>query len=152
MNLIIIAGRVGSAPESKVTRNGSTVCNVGVATNYVWYDKDKNKQEETDWHRATLFGKSAETFVKFVNKGDGVVITGRMTYRSWDDQDGNKRTSAEIMVDKWEFGQSSVNRGNNQRNDQRNDRPPAPPPPAPASFSDDDIPFDFPRNALDMGV
>jgi single-strand DNA-binding protein len=156
MNIIILAGRIGNV-EGKTTANGSMVCNASLATNRVWYDKQDGKQEETTWHRLVIWGKSSDSFVQHVKKGDGVVIHGRLTEDEWTDKDGNKRRTAKVVVDRWEFGQGSSNRQGSREShsrppERRQNDAPAANQGFDQSFSDDDIPFAFPFQALEMGV
>lgn len=81
------------------------VMNASVATNYVYYDKDKQKQEVTDWHQIVAYGKTAENIAKFFMGGDQIIIEGRLSTRDWQvEGEKNKRYRTEIMVEHWDFG------------------------------------------------
>jgi single-strand DNA-binding protein len=105
-NQTIVAGRLGRDPELKVTPNGTEVAKFSVASNRVWYDKDKQKQEETEWHNVVAFGRTAENIAKYFNQGDEIFILGRLKTSSWDDKDsGKKMYRTEIIAEKFDFGQ-----------------------------------------------
>lgn len=105
MNKAIIVGRLAHTPELKALPSGVMVMNASVATNYVYYDKDKQKQEVTDWHQIVAYGKTAENIAKFFMGGDQIIIEGRMTTRSWEvEGEKGKRYRTEIMVERFDFG------------------------------------------------
>lgn len=108
MNKAIIAGRLAHTPELKALPSGVMVMNASVATNYVYYDKDKQKQEVTDWHQIVAYGKTAENIAKYFMGGDQIIIEGRMTTRSWEvEGEKGKRYRTEIMVERFDFGAKS---------------------------------------------
>lgn len=102
LNKAIIAGNLTRDPELKALPSGSHVTNFSVATNRVWM-KDGAKQEETEFHNIVVFGKQAETSAKYLKKGQGVLVEGRIQTRSWD-KDGEKRYRTEIVADSVQFG------------------------------------------------
>ena len=97
VNKVIIVGNLGAAPELKQTTAGRPVCNLRVATNHVYKDKSGQRQERTEWHRVTVWGDNAETCVKYLQKGSSVYVEGRLEHRSWEDADGKKRWSTDIV-------------------------------------------------------
>ncbi len=109
INQIVIVGLVGADPEVRQSANGNSVCTLRVATHY---------RDSTTWHRAVLFGKTAEFAGKFVNKGDIVGVTGRMDYREYTAGDGSQRFSAEIYA--YQLQKLS---GKNNASDGRTDAP-----------------------------
>jgi len=102
MNKAIIVGRLGQDPELKTTTGGS-ICNFSVATSESWTDKEGHKQERTEWHRVVTFGKLAEICVQYVSKGSQVLVDGKIQTRSWEDKDGQKRYSTEIVASQVTF-------------------------------------------------
>ncbi len=99
VNKAIIAGRIGQKPELKYLPSGSAAVNISVATTETWKDTTGQQKELTEWHRCSIFGKTAEFVANYLNQGDMVYVEGRIRTRSWDDKDGIKRYSTEINVD-----------------------------------------------------
>ena len=99
VNKVILIGNVGSDPELKYTNNGAGVSNFSVATNESWMDKNTNeRQERTEWHRIVAWGRLAEICNQYLRKGSKVYIEGRLQTRSWEDQNGQKRYTTEIVA------------------------------------------------------
>ena len=96
LNRIQIIGHVGADPEVKTLNNGTKVVTIRVATTEKWTDRDGTNHEETQWHPVTLWRRLADIVGKFVRKGSALYVEGKMVYRPWTDQSGNKRISAEI--------------------------------------------------------
>lgn len=96
-NKVQLIGNVGQDPEVK-NINGKTVANLTLATNEFYYNDKGEKVEQTEWHRVTAWGKSAEIIEKYVNKGKEIAIEGKLTHRSYDDKDGIKRYVTEVVV------------------------------------------------------
>lgn len=111
VNKVIILGRLGQDPEMKYTPNGSAVCNFSLATTESWTDKSGQKQDRTEWHRIVVWGKLAELCNQYLAKGRQAFIEGKLQTRSWDDKDGNKRYTTEILASTVQFigGQASAN-------------------------------------------
>lgn len=103
INKAIIIGRLGADPEVKTVANGNTVARLSVATSENWNDKDGQKQERTEWHRIVVWGKLAELCGKYLNKGRQVYVEGRLQTRSWEDPQGNKKFSTEIVANTVQF-------------------------------------------------
>jgi len=119
LNRAGIIGRLGQNPEIRYAASGIAVANLSVATNHS-VKKDDAWQEETEWHRVTVFGKQAEACGEYLAKGSQVYISGRLQTRSWEDKDGVKRWVTEIVAQDVIFLDS-------KGQGQRQDRPPAPP-------------------------
>lgn len=115
LNKAQIIGRLGQDPEVKYLPSGAAVANLSVATSERWTDKQTGeKQERTEWHRVTLYGRIAEVAGEYLQKGGLVYIEGRIQTRKWQAQDGTDRSSTEIIGNelkmlspKGERGQSS---------------------------------------------
>lgn len=99
VNKAILVGHLGSDPEVRYTAGGSAVATFNIATNERWTDRTTgDKQERTEWHRIVAWGKLAEICGQYLTKGKQVYIEGRLQTRSWDDRDGNKRYTTEIVA------------------------------------------------------
>lgn len=98
VNKVILIGNLGKDPELRYTPNGTAVGNFNIATNEVWTDRNGEKQTRTEWHRIVTWAKLAETCGEFLTKGKQVYVEGSIQTRSWDDKEGNKRTTTEIKA------------------------------------------------------
>jgi len=104
VNRVILIGNLGADPELKYTPNGARpVCSLRIATSEVWKDKSGQKQEKVEWHRVTVWGDQAEHCSKYLAKGRSVYVEGRLETRSWDDKDGSKRYSTEVVAERVKF-------------------------------------------------
>ena len=97
-NKVQLIGHVGNEPEIKTLDGGKKLANITIATNDVYYKENGDKVEQTEWHRITAWGKTAEIIEKYVIKGKEVAIEGKLTHRSYDDKDGNKRYITEVVA------------------------------------------------------
>ncbi len=98
VNKAILIGRLGADPEIRYTPDGTQVTNLNVATNEQWKDKNGEKQDRTEWHKVVTFRKLAEICGTYLSKGSLVYLEGRIQTRSWDDKEGNKRYTTEIVA------------------------------------------------------
>lgn len=103
LNKAFIVGNLTRDPELRALPSGANVCTFGVATNRVWYNQDKQKQEATEFHNVVVFGRQADTCAQYLKKGSGVLVEGRLQTRSWD-KDGHKQYRTEIVADRVQFG------------------------------------------------
>lgn len=103
LNQVILHGRLGQDVDLRYTQSGTAVASLSVATTD--YKKNQNGQAEevTDWHKVVAWGKRAETCSQYLKKGSGVVVVGKMKTRSWEDQNGQKRYTTEVVADKVDF-------------------------------------------------
>ncbi len=106
VNKVILIGRLGSDPEVRYTAGGTAVANFNIATNRSYKNKEGNWQEETDWHRIVVWARQAELAKEYLKKGNRVYIEGRLQTRSWEDQNGQKRSTTEVVTDRIEFLES----------------------------------------------
>jgi single-strand DNA-binding protein len=97
VNKVILIGNLGKDPELRYTPGGSAVTNFPIATNERWKDKNGQPQERTEWHNIVLWGRLAEIANEYLKKGSPVYIEGRLQTRSWEDRDGNKRYTTEVV-------------------------------------------------------
>lgn len=110
INKVILIGRLGGDPEVKAIGSGQTVARLNIATSETWV-KDGQKQEKTEWHRVTVWGKLAEICGKHLSKGRQVYVEGKLQTRSWEDQSGQKRYATEIVANTVQFlGSAGVER------------------------------------------
>ena len=98
VNKVILVGNLGKDPEVRHTPSGAAVANFSIATNEAWNNREGQREERTEWHRVVAFGKLAEICGQYLKKGKQVYIEGRLQTRSWDDRDGNKRYTTEIVA------------------------------------------------------
>ncbi len=99
VNKVILIGNLGKDPVVRHLESGVAVANFSIATNEPYKSKDGNKVEHTEWHNIVLWRGLAEISEKYLKKGDKVYIEGRLRTRQWDDKDGIKRYSTEILAD-----------------------------------------------------
>ena len=140
VNKAILIGNLGADPEIRSTAGGQSVCNFNIATSDRRKDKDGNWQDRTEWHRIVVWGKLGELCKEYLSKGRQAFIEGRIQTRQWDDKNGNKRYTTEVIAQNVQFLG-----GAGGRTSQPSDNAPAQ---APANTSlpdalggDDDIPF-----------
>jgi single-strand DNA-binding protein len=98
VNKVILVGRLGADPEVRYTNTGTPVANFNMATSTNFTDKSGEKNERTEWHRIVAFGKLGEICGEYLAKGKQVYIEGRLQTREWEDRDGNKRKTTEIVA------------------------------------------------------
>jgi len=103
VNKVILLGRLGRDPEIRNLENGATVANFSIATSEIFYDRNKQKQERTEWHRIVMWRRNAEVAEKYLKKGDLIYLEGKLRSRSYEDKDNNKRYITEIEVDHFQM-------------------------------------------------
>ncbi len=103
-NKAILLGRLTNEPTSRTLPSGQPVVTFGLATNRIYTDQEGNKQETTEFHNIVVFGKLADICSRYLNKGQLVLIEGRIQTRSWDAQDGTKRNRTEIIAENMQMG------------------------------------------------
>ncbi|QKX07713.1 single-stranded DNA-binding protein (plasmid) [Aquimarina sp. TRL1] len=96
-NKVQLIGNLGNDPEVKDLEGGKKVANFSIATNDYYYNKQGDKITDTQWHNVVAWGKTAEIIEKYANKGEKVAIEGKLTTRSYDDKEGNKRYVTEVV-------------------------------------------------------
>lgn len=144
INKVILVGRLGADPEVKTVGQGQTVTRLNLATSESWMGKDGQKQEKTEWHRITVWGKLAEICGKHLAKGRQVYVEGKLQTRSWEDQQGQKKYATEIIANTVQFlgaagGERSTTQGS-QNSHSSNDFQDFGPEPS-FDQSHDEIPF-----------
>jgi single-strand DNA-binding protein len=140
VNKVILVGNLGADAELRYTGGGMAVANFRIATTEVWKDKDGQKQEQTEWHRISLWGKQAEAVSQYLVKGKQVYVEGRIQTRKWQDKEGQDRYSTEIKADRVTLLGSGGGGGGRQQVD-RDEHAHAPAPMGADMPDADDVPF-----------
>ncbi|MBN1543589.1 single-stranded DNA-binding protein [candidate division KSB1 bacterium] len=141
LNKVMLIGRLGADPELKYTPSNAPFLNLSLATNTSWKGQDGNQQEATEWHRVVVWRKLAEIIAQYAKKGNRIYVEGKLSTRSWDDKDGNKRYMTEVVADQIQLLESRTERGEGSFSQ-------APPPnestgdfSEPSAEDSDDLPF-----------
>jgi single-strand DNA-binding protein len=103
VNKVILIGNLGADPETRYLPSGDAVTNIRIATTENWKDKSGDKQEHTEWHRISFFGRLAEIAGEYLKKGSPVYIEGRIRTRKWQDKEGQDKYSTEIVADRMQL-------------------------------------------------
>lgn len=98
LNRVHLLGNLGADPELRMTQSGQAVLSMRLATSETYLDRDKRRQERTEWHTVVLWGKRAEALGKLLHKGDRIYVEGGLRTTSYDDRDGNKRYKTEVIA------------------------------------------------------
>jgi len=140
VNKVILVGNLGKDPEIRYTKSGQAVASFSLATSEKWTGKDGSKEEKTEWHRITAWGKLGEICGEYLSKGKQVYIEGRLETREWEDRDGNKRQTTQVVANNMTMlgqagggsksGSSGASSGDGPSSSNFGD-----------DFEDDDIPF-----------
>ena len=104
LNRAFVFGNLTRDPELRSLPSGAKVTSFSLATNRVWKDKNGAKQEDAEYHNVVVFGRQAEICAQYLKKGASVLVEGRMQTRTWDAQDGTKKSRTEIVADRVQFG------------------------------------------------
>lgn len=121
-NIVILAGNIGADPESRTTQGGTKITTIRLATSRPRYkdgqvvrDAQGRREQDTEWHRVTIFNGLGKTVQEHCIKGMKVLVRGRIHYTKWTDQQGNERYSCEIIAETVDFlsrGKPAQNSGN----------------------------------------
>lgn len=104
VNHVTLLGRLGKDPELRYLPDGTATTSISLATSRTWKDKASGeRREETDWHRATFFGRQAEIAGEYLAKGRLVYLDGRLRTRKWTDRDGVERYVTEVVVERMQL-------------------------------------------------
>ncbi len=98
LNKVLLIGRLGQEPEKRITPTGQSVVNTSLATTEYYKDKSGNRQERTEWHKVVFWNRQAEIVEQYCRKGSQLFLEGSLQTRDWQDKDGNKRYTTEIIV------------------------------------------------------
>ena len=104
VNKVILLGRLGRDPEVRYTPDGAAVASFSIATSIEWNDKQSGeKKEKTEWHRIVAWRRLGELCGEYLSKGRQVYIEGRLQTREWEDRDGNRRFTTEVVASDVQF-------------------------------------------------
>jgi len=143
INKVILIGNLGSDPELRFTPSGVQVANFNLATSESWTDKSGERQERAEWHRIVLWRRLAEIAGQYLKKGSKIYIEGKLQTRSWEDQNGQKRYTTEVVANSMEMldgGQAAAADVDMSYNNSRAAAP-AGAPVAAGAPGDDGLPF-----------
>ena len=140
VNKVILVGNLGGDPEIRFLPSGQPVANFNIATTERWTGKDGSPGERTEWHRIVVFGKQAENCKEYLRKGRQVYVEGGLRTREWEDKQGQKRKTTEIVAQRVQFlggpsGGPAASRESPAPFEEAAGEP------SPLGSSDDDIPF-----------
>jgi single-strand DNA-binding protein len=148
VNKVILVGRLGRDPETRYTGAGQAVCNFSLATDETFKDRSGERQKRTEWHKIVVWAKQAEIAQQYLKKGSLIYLEGRIQSREWNDKEGQKRTSFEIVATNFRMlGSKSDSTGGAPRSSAPagNFEADSPAPPAEdqsgPEVTDEDIPF-----------
>jgi len=103
VNKVILIGNLGQEPELRYTGSGTAVCNMRLATNESYTDRDGNQVDRTEWHNVVAWARLAEICNEYLDKGSQVYFEGKLQTRSWEDRDGNTRYTTEVKAQEMMF-------------------------------------------------
>lgn len=135
INKVILIGNLGADPEVRYTPSGKAVANLRIATTEQWTNKEGGKEERTEWHRIVAWGRLGEICGEYLHKGKQVYIEGKLQTRSWEDREGNKRYTTEIVAQTMQMLGPAGKEGRASTPDERY------PVEEPVTVPEDDIPF-----------
>lgn len=143
VNKVILLGRLGKDVELKYAPSGEAYANLSIATSDIWFDKDGNRQEATEWHNVTAWKKNAENCAKYLKKGDSLFVEGKIKTRSWEDKNTKEKKYATYIEMREMSFVDNGNRGGQQQSQpqqqQQQQRPAQQKPVTAANL--DEIPF-----------
>ena len=138
INKVILVGHLGKDPEVRYLEGGSVVANFTLATSESYKDKSGKRVDQTEWHNIVVWRGLAEVAEKYLKKGMQIYLEGKIRSRSWDDKDGNKKYTTEILGDSFTMlgkkDEQNPNTGSASAAEQDNNS-------APLNGSTDDLPF-----------
>lgn len=134
LNKVTLIGNLGKDPELKYTPSGEAVVRFSIATNESYKDPNGQLVERTEWHNIVAWRKLAELFGQYLKKGSKVYLEGKLQTRSWEDKEGNKRYTTEIVANEFVFLDTRGGGGESAASH-------AEPVTAPAPEKEDDLPF-----------
>ena len=134
VNKVVLVGHLGGDPETRFLPSGAAVANFNLATNESWKDTNGEFQDKTEWHRCVMFGKSAELAGDLLKKGQLAYIEGKLQTRNWEDKDGVKRYTTEVVCDMFTMLGRKMDNAETQERPKPNESEDSP-------LEDDDLPF-----------
>lgn len=141
VNMVTLMGNLGKDPELRYSQSGTAICNFSLATTSS-VKKNGEWKDETQWHRVTVFGKTAEKLAEYCSKGSTVHVIGRIEYQKWTDKEGVERDQTVIICNDLTFaGGKSGSGGGGGGGGQQRASAPSPADPEPGYDCNDDVPF-----------
>lgn len=143
LNKVLLIGRLGKDPEIRYTADGSPVANFSLATSEFWTDKNGTRQERTEWHNIVAWSRLADLSKRYLSKGRQVYIEGRIRTREWDDREGNKRRTTEVVASQMVLlgSRAEGTESSSAAAGSRSQPEPEPSQSEDLGITDDDIPF-----------
>jgi len=117
VNKVILVGNLGKDPEVRHLEGGATVANFPLATTENYKDKNGNRQEQTEWHNIVVWRGLADVAEKYLKKGMTIYMEGKLRTRSWDDKEGNKRYTTEVVGETFTILSKKENSGSGATDD-----------------------------------
>lgn len=108
MNAITLFGNLGRAPELRYTDGGTPVVNFPMATNQTWTDDAGETRQSVQWHDCVAYGSMAEVLDEYAEKGTRLLVRGKVTYNTWEDENGTKRRNTNVKVQRFDFAGSNA--------------------------------------------
>jgi len=142
LNQVTLVGNLGAEPEIRATQTGMQVGSLRIATVHSRKGQSGNWEDETEWHRVTIFGKTAEFFGNYARKGNRVLVTGRLRTRKWQDKDGKDQYTTEIVADEAQILERRDPSQSQEKPTQQTYQQAQQPEQSSGGDFDDDIPFD----------
>jgi single-strand DNA-binding protein len=152
-NKVILMGNLTRDPELRVTPKGTAVCQLGIAVNSNYTDKEGNKKEEVTFVDVDVFGRQAEVIAKYMSKGRPILVEGRLKLDSWESKEGEKRSKLKVVLENFQFvGSRGEGGGADSGGGSSGSEDSAPPPraargspassgPKSAGVDEEDVPF-----------
>lgn len=135
LNKVMLIGYLGADPEIRYTPSGAAVANFRIATTEQWRSKEGEREERTEWHRIVAWRELGERCGEYLHKGSLVYIEGKIQTRDWEDRDGNKRYTTEIIAQRMQMLDRVAKAAEDVSVEERFA------PEEPADLPEDDIPF-----------
>ncbi len=145
VNKVILIGRLGADPEVRYTANGTAVTQLSLATNERVPAGEGNWEERTEWHRVVAFGKTAENCGNYLSKGSPIYVEGRLQTRQWEDAQGVKRYTTEIVAREIQFLAGGGDRSQQAQSNQYEMRAEGKSPSTPGRSATEDLPPQSPN-------
>jgi len=149
LNRVMLLGNLGQDPELRMTSGGQAVLKLRLATSETYLDRNKVRQERTEWHSVVVWGKRAEALSKFLTKGSRIFVEGGIRTSSYDDKEGHKRYRTEVVAQNIILSGGGGGGRGGPRSQESSEGAPEPTPSAGGGYadqdygggSDDEIPF-----------
>ena len=123
LNKVMVIGHLGKDPEMRYTPSGRPVTTFSVAVSRSWNTADGERRSETEWFNIVAWGNLAEICKQYLHKGQQVYIEGRLQTRRWEDKEGQKHTSVEVVANEMMMlGDRRDNSGQSQESDETDDQ------------------------------